>query len=44
MIVISNAGPLIALGRIYRVDIFQHLFGRLVIPDIVHREVVITLH
>jgi len=42
MIAISNASPLIALSRIYRVDIFQKLFGRIVIPSIVHREVVIN--
>ncbi len=42
MIVISNASPLIALGRIYRVDIFQKLFGRIVIPDIVFQEVVVN--
>ena len=41
MIVISNASPLIALSRISREDILQHLFGHLLIPEAVHQEVVL---
>jgi predicted nucleic acid-binding protein len=40
MIVISNASPLVALSRIYRLDLFQQLFGTLLIPPSVNTEVV----
>ncbi len=40
MIVISNASPLVALSRIARLDVFQQLFGTLLIPPAVKQEVV----
>jgi predicted nucleic acid-binding protein len=40
MIVISNASPLVALSRIARLDIFQQMFGSLLIPPAVKQEVV----
>lgn len=39
MIVISNSSPIIALARIRRLDIFQKLFEKVVIPPIVYQEV-----
>ncbi|GAK52041.1 hypothetical protein U14_03288 [Candidatus Moduliflexus flocculans] len=39
MIVISNSSPIIALSRIQRLDIFQQLFGKVIIPPIVYQEV-----
>ncbi len=40
MIVISNASPLMALSRISRLDLFQQLFGTMLIPPAVKEEVV----
>jgi predicted nucleic acid-binding protein len=40
MIVVSDASPLIALGRIGRLDLLREIFGSLVIPDAVWKEVV----
>lgn len=40
MIVISNASPLVALSRIYRLDLFQQMFGTILIPTSVREEVV----
>lgn len=39
MIVISNSSPIIALSRIQRLDIFQQLFGKVIIPPIVYQEI-----
>jgi uncharacterized protein len=40
MIVVSNAGPMIALARIDRLDLLQSLYGQLSIPPGVKEEVV----
>ena len=40
MIVVSDASPLIALGRLGRLDLLREIFGSLVIPDFVWKEVV----
>ena len=40
MIVIADASPLIALGRVGRLDLLQSIFGELAIPDAVWHEVV----
>lgn len=37
-VVISDAGPLIALGKIDRLDILDHLFGSIVLPAVVRDE------
>lgn len=39
MPVVSNAGPLIALARIERLDLLEELFGAVVIPPAVYAEV-----
>ncbi|MFN8473987.1 MAG: DUF3368 domain-containing protein [Anaerolineae bacterium] len=39
MTVVSNAGPLIALARIGRLDLFETLFGEIVVPPAVFAEV-----
>ena len=41
MIVVSNAGPLIALARIKRFELLRDLFGHLLIPQAVYEEVVV---
>jgi len=41
MIVVSNAGPLIALAKIGHFELLRSLFGRLCIPQAVYEEVVI---
>jgi hypothetical protein len=41
MSIVSNASPLINLARIGKLDILRHLYGELVIPEAVWREVVI---
>ncbi|HDN80212.1 MAG TPA: DUF3368 domain-containing protein [Chloroflexi bacterium] len=41
MIVISNAGPLIALARIRHFELLRDLFGHLLIPQAVYEEVVV---
>jgi predicted nucleic acid-binding protein len=40
MIVVSDASPLIALGRIGRLDLLREIFGTLVLPEAVWTEVV----
>jgi predicted nucleic acid-binding protein len=40
MIVIADASPLVALGRVGRLDLLQTIFGELAIPDAVWHEVV----
>lgn len=40
MKVVADASPLIALGRIRRLDLLQSLFERILVPDAVWREVV----
>jgi predicted nucleic acid-binding protein len=40
MIIISDSSPLIALGRIGRLDILRVIFGSLILPDAVWKEVV----
>ena len=41
MSIVSNASPLINLARIGKLDLLRHLYGELVIPEAVWREVVI---
>jgi uncharacterized protein len=40
MIVVADASPLIALARVGRLDLLESVFGRLLVPDAVWREVV----
>jgi predicted nucleic acid-binding protein len=40
-IVVTNAGPLIALGKLNRLDLLSSLFGEVQIPRAVYKEVVI---
>ena len=40
MAVVSDSSPLIALGRIGRIDLLQEVFGTLIVPDAVWNEVV----
>ena len=40
MIVISNASPLVALSRIAQLDLFQQLFGTILVPPAVKEEVI----
>lgn len=42
MIVVSDASPLIALARVKRVELLQPLFGRLIVPEAVWREVALS--
>lgn len=42
MIVVSNAGPLIALAKIGRFELLRELFGKLYIPQAVYNEVVVV--
>jgi uncharacterized protein len=42
MIVVANAGPLIALAQIGQIDLLPALYGRIVIPQAVQREVTIS--
>jgi uncharacterized protein len=39
MIVVGDASPLIALGRIGRLDLLRQMFGTLVVPEAVWNEV-----
>jgi predicted nucleic acid-binding protein len=41
MIVISNSSPLIALGKIQRLDILKCVFKKIYIPKVVYQEVII---
>ena len=38
MIVVSDASPLVALSRVARLEILRQLYGRVVVPDAVHAE------
>jgi uncharacterized protein len=40
MIVVADASPLIALARIGRLDLLRAMFGGLLLPEAVWREVV----
>lgn len=40
MIVVTDAGPLIHLSLIGRIDLLSSLYGRVVVPELVYREVV----
>lgn len=42
MIVVSDASPLIALARVNRVDLLRSVFGRLIIPEAVWKEVALS--
>lgn len=42
MTVVSNASPLIALARVNRLELLRALFGRLIIPDAVWNEIVLS--
>jgi len=42
MIVVSDASPLIALARVNRLELLRALFGRLIIPDAVWNEIVLS--
>lgn len=37
--IVSNTGPLIALGGIDRLDIMRELFQTVIVPDAVHQEI-----
>lgn len=39
--IVSDSGPIIAFSKIGRLDILRLLFGRVLIPDAVHDEVVV---
>ena len=39
--IISNSSPLIALGRIDRLDIFKSMFGEIYIPNAVYQETIV---
>jgi hypothetical protein len=41
-IVVSNSSPLIALGRIGRLDLLPSLFGTVMITQAVHHEVIVA--
>jgi uncharacterized protein len=41
VIVVSDASPLIGLAVVQQIDLLRHLYGEVLIPDAVHREVVI---
>jgi uncharacterized protein len=42
MIVVADAGPLIHLSLIGRIDLLPAIYGRILIPDLVYQEVVTT--
>lgn len=42
--IISNSSPLVALGRINRLDILNHLFESVYIPPVVYEETVLNTH
>ncbi len=39
--VLSNAGPLIALGKLNRLELLAELYGQVQIPHAVHEEAVL---
>lgn len=39
MIVVSDAGPIIALSKIGEIDLLGEFFGRVLVPEAVHEEV-----
>ena len=39
-IVVTNAGPLIALGKLNRLDLLAGLFGEVYVPQAVYEEVI----
>jgi predicted nucleic acid-binding protein len=41
MLVISDASSLISLAAVGQLEILRHLYGRIVIPNEVHAEVVL---
>jgi uncharacterized protein len=41
-VVVSNSSPLIALGRIGRLDLLPSLYGVVIIPQAVHHEVIVA--
>jgi predicted nucleic acid-binding protein len=41
VIIVSNAGPLIALAKIERFELLRELFGKIYIPQAVYDEVVV---
>lgn len=41
MRVVSNSGPIIALGKLGLLDLLYHLYGQVYIPSAVHIEVVV---
>ena len=42
MIIVSNAGPLIALGKLGQLGLLLRLYDRILIPREVYREVVVN--
>lgn len=40
MIVVSDTSPLIALGAIGELEIIRHLYGEVLVPELVYREIV----
>jgi uncharacterized protein len=42
MKVVSNASPLVNLSRIGRISILKDLYGQIIIPEALHREVVVA--
>ena len=42
MIIVSNAGPLIALGKLGQLGLLLRLYDRIMIPREVYREVVVN--
>jgi predicted nucleic acid-binding protein len=41
MIVVTNAGPLMALGKLGLIHVLHRLYGRVLVPAAVHEEVVL---
>ena len=41
MTVVSNAGPLMALGKLGALHLFERLYGSVLLPTAVHEEVVL---
>ena len=38
MSIVSNTGPLIALAKVNRLSLLEHLFGEVFVPAVVYRE------